>query len=56
MVVLAPTRQRPNPVDLLLCGHHYHVSRDALAAMNATVYQARAAAEPGPVAPLAADR
>lgn len=36
-VVLPPTLVRPHPTDLLLCGHHYRVSRQRLAALNATV-------------------
>jgi hypothetical protein len=28
---------RPRPTDLLLCGHHYRVSRQALAAASAVV-------------------
>ena len=36
-VVMPPTQTRPHPTDLLLCGHHYRVSRQRLAALNATV-------------------
>ena len=36
-VVMPPTLARPHPTDLLLCGHHYRVSRQKLAALNATV-------------------
>ena len=36
-VVMPPTLTRPHPTDLLLCGHHYRVSRQRLAALNATV-------------------
>ena len=36
-VVMPPTAARPQPTDLLLCGHHYRVSRQKLAALNATV-------------------
>jgi len=36
-VVMPPTQARPHPTDLLLCGHHYRVSRQKLAALNATV-------------------
>jgi hypothetical protein len=36
-VVMPPTQARPHPTDLLLCGHHYRVSRQRLAALNATV-------------------
>jgi hypothetical protein len=35
-VVLPPTHTRPHPTDLLLCGHHYRVSRQRLAALAAT--------------------
>ncbi len=35
---MPPTAARPHPVDLLLCGHHYRVSRDALAAADAVVF------------------
>jgi hypothetical protein len=31
------TAARPHPVDLLLCAHHYRVSRAALAAAGAVV-------------------
>ncbi len=36
-VTLPPTPARPRQTDLLLCGHHYLVSRQALAAASATV-------------------
>lgn len=36
-VIMPPTPARPHGVDLLLCGHHYRVSRQALAAANASV-------------------
>jgi hypothetical protein len=32
---MPPAPERPRPVDLLLCGHHYRVSRKALAAAGA---------------------
>jgi hypothetical protein len=38
-VILPPTAARPRETDLLLCGHHYRVSRRALAAAHATVRQ-----------------
>ncbi|HUK68112.1 MAG TPA: hypothetical protein VLW50_05045 [Streptosporangiaceae bacterium] len=41
IVVLPPTTRRRHPVDLLLCGHHYYASRDALATANATIYDSR---------------
>jgi hypothetical protein len=34
-VVMPPRRSRPRSTDLLLCGHHYRVSRQALAAASA---------------------
>jgi hypothetical protein len=37
-VLMPPTPARPHPVDLLLCGHHYRVSRAALAAAGAVVF------------------
>lgn len=36
-VVMPPTPARPHETDLLLCGYHYRVSRQALAAAHATV-------------------
>jgi hypothetical protein len=37
-VVMPATASRPEPVDLLLCGHHYRASRAALRAAGAAVY------------------
>jgi hypothetical protein len=37
-VVMPPVPGRPHPVDLLLCGHHYHASHAALHAAGAAVY------------------
>ena len=37
-VIMPPARGRPHPVDLLLCGHHYRVSRAALRAAGAVAY------------------
>ena len=34
---MPPTPQRRHSVDLLLCGHHYRVSRQALAAARARI-------------------
>jgi hypothetical protein len=34
-VVIPPSSARPDPADLLLCGHHYLASQAALAAVNA---------------------
>jgi hypothetical protein len=36
-VIMPPTAARPHRTELLLCGHHYRVSRQALAMANATV-------------------
>jgi hypothetical protein len=36
-VVIPPTAARPHETELLLCGHHYRVSRAALAAAHANV-------------------
>jgi len=38
-VVMSPTAARPHQTDLLLCGHHYRVSRQALAAAHARVQE-----------------
>jgi hypothetical protein len=38
---MPPTATRPHQTDLLLCGHHYRASRDALAAAGATVQHLR---------------
>jgi hypothetical protein len=37
-VVMPPAPGRPHETDLLLCGHHYRASRQALAATHARVY------------------
>jgi hypothetical protein len=37
VAVLPPAPGRDHPTDLLLCGHHYQVSRLALAAADAAV-------------------
>lgn len=36
-VVLPATATRPEPAELLLCGHHLRISRAALDAQHATV-------------------
>jgi hypothetical protein len=36
-VIMPPTPKRPHSVDLLLCGHHYRISRQALAAAGARI-------------------
>lgn len=37
VAIIPPGPGRPRPGDLLLCGHHYRVSRQALAAQAVTV-------------------
>lgn len=54
-IVLPPTEARTEPAELLLCGHHCRVARDALTRAGAAVYDsmgrsvtpAREAAEQG---------
>jgi hypothetical protein len=36
-VIMPPTQTRPWKTDLLLCGHHYRISRGCLAAAHAAV-------------------
>ena len=36
-VIMPPTPTRPWTTDLLLCGHHYRISRGCLAAAHAAV-------------------
>lgn len=38
-VIMPPTPARPHETELLLCGHHYRVSRKALAKAQASVYR-----------------
>jgi len=38
-VIMPPTVAWPDGNDLLLCGHHYRVSRPALAAVHAVVHE-----------------
>jgi len=49
VVVLPPTRTREQPIDLLLCGHHYRASQAGFAAARARVFDRNGvlAAEPG---------
>ena len=42
-VVMPATATRPEPVDLLLCGHHYRAGEPALRAAGATVYDEQGA-------------
>ena len=37
-VMMPATTRRPDPVDLLLCGHHYRASQATLQAAGAAVY------------------
>ena len=39
---MPPAAGRPHETELLLCGHHYRVSRAALAAAHARVEELRA--------------
>lgn len=43
-VVMPPSATRHHTTELLLCGHHYRVSREALAAAHATVTELPGAA------------
>jgi hypothetical protein len=40
-VIMPPTAARPHETDLLLCGHHYRESSDALATAGAVVQHLR---------------
>src|ERR1700744_5615599 len=61
-VVMPATAGRPHRTELLLCGHHFRISRPALAAIRPTVTELRVPAGdrpeallpnlPGPVSPL----
>ena len=42
-VVMPATATRPEPVDLLLCGHHYRAGQLALRAAGAVVYDRQGA-------------
>ena len=53
-VVMPAIAARPHPTELLLCGHHYRVSREALAAAGATVTELRLASGSAPAALLPA--
>ncbi len=53
-VAMPPTATRPRPTELLLCGHHYRVSRDALVTANATVTELPGISD-SPLAALVAD-
>jgi hypothetical protein len=44
---MPPAPGRPHLVDLWLCGHHYHASRQALAAAGAQVCDLAAFREAG---------
>ncbi len=43
-VVMPPAEGRPHDTELLLCGHHYRVSRAALSAAHARVEELRSSA------------
>ncbi len=38
-VIMPPSPSRPRSTEILLCGHHYRVSRAALSAARAVVYE-----------------
>jgi hypothetical protein len=44
-VIMPSAPGRPHETELLLCGHHYRVSRDALSAAHAQVRDLNASAE-----------
>ena len=44
------TASRPEPVDLLLCGHHYRAGQVALLAAGAAVYDEKGVLFAGPPA------
>ena len=54
-VVIPAGRGRPHPVDLLLCGHHFRVSRATLTAAGAAVYDDTGALMAGGVSDFAHD-
>jgi hypothetical protein len=51
-VIMPPTAGRPYSTDLLLCGHHYRISGQALAAAGATVSELPEIAGNKPIALL----
>jgi hypothetical protein len=52
---MPPTSERRHSVDLLLCGHHYRISRQALAAAGARIEDLPGRAGAAEAALLAAD-
>jgi len=53
-VVMPPVPQRPYPMDLLLCGHHYRAGETALLAAGATVYDETGVVLPADAEPVQA--
>jgi hypothetical protein len=49
-VIMPPAGGRDHPVELYLCGHHYHVSTGALLLAGAKVEDLTVPAEPDPEA------
>jgi hypothetical protein len=43
VVIMPPSAGRPHQTELLLCGHHYQVSQEALRAAGATVLDIKGA-------------
>jgi hypothetical protein len=54
--IMPPITQRAHPVDLLLCGHHYRISRHALIAAGASIYGMPGKADAAAAALLDVDR
>jgi len=50
-VVIPPAEARAHVTDLLLCGHHFRVSQDALRAAGATAYDETGAIVLAPTRP-----
>lgn len=46
-IIMPPVPGREHPVDLWLCGHHYHASRAALLAAGADAIDLSALRDPG---------
>jgi hypothetical protein len=50
--IMPPAPQRAYPVDLLLCGHHYRISRQALIGAGASMHDMPGKADAAAAAPL----
>jgi hypothetical protein len=49
--VMPPAPGRDHPTELLLCGHHYRMSRSSLAAAGAAVFNCTGPPDDGPEPP-----